>query len=180
MVVRLGSTNVKAARDDEELSSAVAEVTGLTAGAVEAALQGAHGRTRLDTLFADSWPWTAAGFSGATVAWARELGLDEELSRVTGLTTRTVRGRLKKVAGQMLVANLFAEDWPDDDADELAGVRAGGVDPRLCRRGGAERHRRFRQGGVAGTGLAVGEVGVLDVDGVGLPHDRSGWHLCGC
>ena len=116
-MTRLAETNVKTARD-EELSEAIAGVVGLEPDEVQARLEEAHGRTRLDTLFAEEWPTEAADFEGKSAAWARDHGLDEELAAITGLTARTVRGRLKKAAGRTHVQNVFPDDWPQEEVEE--------------------------------------------------------------
>ncbi len=123
-MARLAETNVKTARD-EELTETIADVVGLEPSAVEARMEEAHGRTRLDTLFAEEWPSEAEDFEGKSAAWARDHGLDEELAAITGLTARTVRGRLKKASGRSHVQNVFAEDWPDE-GDEAEDEEASG------------------------------------------------------
>lgn len=114
-MTRLAETNVKTARE-EELAEVIADVVGLEVTEVEARLADVHGRTRLDTLFEEEWPTQAADFEGKSAAWARDHGLDEELSKITGLTARTIRGRLKKASGRMHVQNVLADDWPEEDA----------------------------------------------------------------
>ncbi len=52
----LGRQTVAAARDDETVISAIAEVTGRTHASVTRALRRADGRARVYSLFAHDWP----------------------------------------------------------------------------------------------------------------------------
>ena len=103
----------------------VADVVGLEVEEVQARMEEAHGRTRLDTLFAEEWPSEAEDFEGKSAAWARDHGLDEELAAITGLTARTVRGRLKKASGRTHVQNVFADDWPEEGDEAEEGEASG-------------------------------------------------------
>src|SRR3954470_16498924 len=61
-----------------------------------------------------------------TTTTARDEDLSAAIARVTGLSELTVRRRLDRAHGKMLVRNLFEADWPvdDDNAETLGEMTA--------------------------------------------------------
>lgn len=122
----LARLNVANARD-QDLVADLAEVTGLSARSVHRRLEAAHGRTLLLNCFEDRWPSppNAETLGVLNVADAREHGLVAPLAELTGLSPKGVVRRLNAAHGRTLLANCFADRWPNNesrllDADELA------------------------------------------------------------
>lgn len=137
----MGATSVKAARD-EEMGEAIAEITGLTLRTVRTRLEKAHGRTHLRRAFEDRWPSEAGDFEGKTTAWVREWELFDELAEITGLTARTVRGRLKKAHGKSHVQNVLSADWPGNAEEPAPPAKRSAPKRRAENKDKAEKPKR--------------------------------------
>lgn len=97
---------------------------------VKELLDGQHGKTHVRTIFSD-WPGASSfekddddteidplefeAIGHMTASQARQQGLEECISRITGLKVGTVKGHLGRVHGKSLVTNIFQNWWPSKD-----------------------------------------------------------------
>lgn len=121
----LGKYTVAEVRNDESVYAAITEVTGLGRRTIRRRFSEAHGRTTIRNLFGDYWPATGEHLADLTVAFARDIGLHDEIQRLTKCSARLVAKRLNQSHGKTLLRNAFSDVWPEadeesalDDSDE--------------------------------------------------------------
>lgn len=127
----LGDLNAACARDNDKTTKQIAELVGLTPRTVQKRLYEAHDETLVRHTFADVWPMTAGTLAKMHVKQAREAGLFAEITRVTGLTERTVRRCLEEAHGKGFLQNLFSNAWPNEESEDEAPVSDEGADDGL-------------------------------------------------
>lgn len=102
-------------RKDAKALELTALVTGLEVAEVGERIKKAHGRTLLQTVFSEAWPWSAGTLGNKTAAVARDAGLHDEIRWVTRGSKHLVTRRLNTAAGNRLLKNLFWDLWPSTE-----------------------------------------------------------------
>ena len=111
----LGKHRVVDVRNDPKAIELSTMVTGLNSTEVLERIKKAHGRTLLQTVFSEQWPWSATTLGNKSAAVAREAGLHAEIKWLTRGSKHLVTRRLNSSAGNRLLKNLFWDLWPSEE-----------------------------------------------------------------
>lgn len=116
MAIRLGRLTASTALE-HDLVTVISTVTGLSMRKVKNRLEYARGNTLVRNVLASYWPHDCTSLGEFTVAFARNVGLHEEIVHASALSERTVTKRLNVESGNKLLANAFPEMTKDDDVE---------------------------------------------------------------
>lgn len=116
MATGIGRLTASAALE-AELDAPISVATGLSRRRVVNRLKYARGNTLVRNVFVKYWPYDGSRLCKLTVAFARDVGLHEELMEAAQLSERTVMKRLEEATGNKLLANAFPEMMADISED---------------------------------------------------------------
>ena len=122
----LGDLTAARVRHDGQLIEWLTDLTGLAILRVRDYLEAANGNTLVRNVFAQNWPVSSRALGTVRVSLARNVGLDTEIEKVTGLGMRALFKRLEAAHGNSTLATVFKDCWPAEvaaeDFDETHGA----------------------------------------------------------